>query len=135
MEKVKRMKHFSAQVDSFFIIIETLFSRVGSKDGIIRIRTYKNRFSIFKANNIRMIIGKFWESIKPFIKHIKEKDEKFFLDNDLDSLGLKADVDSDATKLKHIWNDKKITHEDKEKLWDIIQVLVEDARFVCETCA
>ena len=135
MERVQSMKRFSNQVDELFNLLEGLFARVKSRDGLIRIKTYKNKFTIFKRSNIRMIIGGFWEAIQPFKEHIEQRDEKFFLENDLDSLGLhprdEGLVEEDATKLKHIWNDPNVTDKDKESIWELVESMVQDARVVC----
>lgn len=130
--RVKAMKGFSNGVDELFVILEGLFSKSGSKDGIIRIRTYKNKFSIFKRSNMRFMIEEYWKSIQPFKEHIETRDEKFFLENDLDSLGLhdhKPDIDEDTSRLKYIWNE--INDEDKNKIWDIVQGLTTNARTIC----
>ncbi len=98
------------------------------------IKIFREKYYLAKSANPRMIILVFLKYIYPYKKQIMERDEQFFLSDNLtqnvaNNRDLQKDSNADneyiltkALNLKTLWNDMNEQH--KNTLWTYFKVLI-----------
>lgn len=108
------------------------------------IKVFNEKFKLIKGSNPRLTIESFLMYIYPYQKYIMDKDERYFLSDDLDKelsgntkLLEESGADSEyvLTKslgLKELWTNE-LNQEQKEVIWKYFQVMIKLCeRYVCE---
>lgn len=126
-KKIQMTKQFNDLFTEFLTYIEKLFKKIGDSSDVLKIRVLKNKMEIAKKADSKIISKNFWYYLKDHTEQINNRDEKYFLEEDLLSFGLEHndhETKKDSIKLRTLWASNKITETMKEDIWTIFQTLL-----------
>lgn len=119
------IKEFNSQVEDFLNYV-ILICPNDEKTVKNKMSKYKTIFSTTKKINKTMVIDNFILNLLCYEEQINSRDDKFFLNFNIDGLKENDKLVMQITQLKNIW--PKITDEEKKKVFDYLIVLTYWAR-------
>ena len=105
---------FNKIVDKFLTELQTILPN--EKDIVI----FQSQLALTAMINTNKILNSFINHVYPHKTHIMEKNEDFFLGNNLSE---KQDYMSEAIHLTEIWK-SKLSPENKNIVWKYFQVMI-----------
>jgi len=114
MDKKKNIKKFNKIIDNFLSELHTILP--DEKDIVI----FQSQLSIATMMNEKKILNSFIEFVHPYKNHILEKNEDFFLNDNVD---VDKDYLSESIHIKELWQNK-LSDDNKEIVWKYFQVIL-----------
>lgn len=96
-----------------------------------QLRVYKNGLKLIKSTNPKLVAEHFVYYATPYTKYISEKDDRYFMSEDINAFAFISDAEDkgqaqkDGLRLREIWSNPQIVNDDvKEAVWSYMQKLL-----------
>lgn len=117
-------KMFYSILNSLLDYLETSFKLINennSNEDVKKIKKYRLGLELL---NKSVVIHNFYENLKDHSDEIYNRNEEYFLSQNILNFGATNEVANDSLRLKELWNNPDFSTESKEIVWESIETLL-----------
>jgi len=125
-------KMFYSILNGLLDYLETSFSKIGDAQDVKKIKKYRLGLELL---NKTVVIQNFHENLKDHSEEIYNRNEEYFLSQNLLDFGATSEVASDSLRMKDLWNHSGFGSEGKETVWESLETLLTLSSNVASMCS
>ena len=118
-------KMFYSILNGLLDYLETSFSKIGDAQDVKKIKKYRLGLELLNKTVV----------IQNHSEEIYNRNEEYFLSQNLLDFGATSEVASDSLRMKDLWNHSGFGSEGKETVWESLETLLTLSSNVASMCS